>query len=896
MYVKKTNIMNDLTLKLILLPTFSGTFFYLLNKPHTFVYAQVTPDGTTSTTIETDGSNDFTINNGDVAGDNLFHSFGEFSVPTNGSAFFNNADNITNIFSRVTGGNISNIDGLIGANGTANLFLINPAGIIFGQNSSLNIGGSFYGTTANSILFSDGELSALDTDNPPLLTINAPIGLNFRDNPADIQLQGANLALQPNQTLAFLGGNLDIQGGAIESPSGSIQLSGVATAGTISLEENFNFTIPENITRADISISDGTFVNVGAESGGTISVKGKNITTRGADMFAGVFTALATAESEGGTIEIDATESVTLTDGTIVDSSSFGMGSAGDISINAEESITFDNQTRLFSTSATAQGQAGNVEISTNTFTLDNNSLISALTQGAGDSGNIDITANSVFFNNASFITNGTLGLGDAGDINLQIQSLALSGGSEVLSSTLGEGSAGDIQVNATESILISGIAPAEILIGTTGEPFVGGFSSGLISSAEAGATGQGGTISVTTSELSISDGGVLSGRTKSTASGGNIIVNADTLDIIGGGQILTAAFNEGSAGSITLNVANQINISGSDPTFDSRREQVIELTNQINTGQFLDLEQAIDPISPESGIFASTGSNSTGSAGNIFIRGVTTESGNLSLPGLSLTDSGRIAVNSGGEGDGGNLSIQGNSLALADNAAILAGTPQGQGGNISLDIQDNLTLRNESLISALATGNANGGNINIDTDFVIAFPDGNNDIIANAVSGNGGNITIDAQAIFGIAERRLNSSTNDINASSDFGLDGNVSINTPDVDAIQGATDLPNNVLEPEQTTAQACRRDRNTEIESGLTIEGQGGIPPEPGRPLESHSILVNGQTNTTFSIPAPIETALGKIQPARGVKIAENGDIILTAYRTDNSGNRLPETRKC
>ena len=105
--------------------------------------AQVIPDGTTSTTVDVDG----TINDGNRAGGNLFHSFQEFSVPDGGRAFFNNALDIVNIFSRVTGGNISDINGLLGANGTANLFLLNPAGIIFGENARLDIGGSFFCTT-----------------------------------------------------------------------------------------------------------------------------------------------------------------------------------------------------------------------------------------------------------------------------------------------------------------------------------------------------------------------------------------------------------------------------------------------------------------------------------------------------------------------------------------------------------------------------------------------------------------------------------------------------------------------------------------------------------------------------------------------------------------------------
>ena len=151
--------------------------------------AQVTSDDTVNTQV-TENGNTAEITGGETRGDNLFHSFQDFSVPTGNEASFLNANDISNIFSRVTGGDISNIDGLISANGSANLFLINPAGIIFGEGARLDIGGSFYGSSASSILFEDGEFSATDLDNPPLLTINAPIGLGFRDEPGDIRPVG----------------------------------------------------------------------------------------------------------------------------------------------------------------------------------------------------------------------------------------------------------------------------------------------------------------------------------------------------------------------------------------------------------------------------------------------------------------------------------------------------------------------------------------------------------------------------------------------------------------------------------------------------------------------------------------------------------------------------------
>ncbi len=154
--------------------------------------AQVIPDGTTSTTVNQVG-NDFTIEDGSRVGDNLFHSFDEFSVPIMGSATFNNAVDIANIFSRVTGSNISTIDGLLSANGVANLFLINPNGIIFGENARLNLGGSFFASTADSLLFEGNtEFNASNPQVPSLLEVSIPIGINFRDNPGKI-VNRANL-------------------------------------------------------------------------------------------------------------------------------------------------------------------------------------------------------------------------------------------------------------------------------------------------------------------------------------------------------------------------------------------------------------------------------------------------------------------------------------------------------------------------------------------------------------------------------------------------------------------------------------------------------------------------------------------------------------------------------
>ena len=177
--------------------------------------AQITPDsslGAENSVVDTNGNRD-TINGGAIRDANLFHSFQEFNVEALREAYFTNPDGIANIFSRVTGSNLSDIQGVLGVLGNANLYLINPNGILFGENARLDVNGSFFATTADSVLFGNGfEFSAVNPDAPPLLTIDIPIGLRFRDNPQPIiNVSVANnvgLEVNPGETLGLIGGDV----------------------------------------------------------------------------------------------------------------------------------------------------------------------------------------------------------------------------------------------------------------------------------------------------------------------------------------------------------------------------------------------------------------------------------------------------------------------------------------------------------------------------------------------------------------------------------------------------------------------------------------------------------------------------------------------------------------
>ncbi len=546
------------------------------------VKAQITPDGTTNTSL-TPTDNGIRIDGGDQrscclghrVGYNLFHSFREFSVINGTEAFFNNGSDIVNIFSRVTGGDVSRIDGLIRANGKANLYLINPAGIIFGENASLNIGGSFLGSTANSIVFPEGEFLATDGDNPPILTINMPIGLTFGNNPGEIAVNASNLQVNNGEAFVLLGGNVSIAGAEITAPGARIELGGVAEFGQVSFNlqqsgEDFgidSISFPEGVARADVTLTNGVEVNVRAAGGGSISVNGRNIKISGGELGGSSLIAGIASESRS-------TEAV-----------------AGDITLNATNDITVSQGSRIFNrVEESGVGNSGGINITTTNLFLTEGSVVNASIFGEGNGGTININASGTIsadkvdqdgLGSGIFSEVADTGMGNSGGINITTTKLFLRQGGQVTASTFGDGNAGTITIKASDTISADGADQD-------------GFNSGIFSTVEEFGKGNANDINIYTNNLYLTNDAEISVESLGQGNADNLYIQANSL-ALSTGAALSASTPVGMGGNITLQIAENLtlrdnstisaqalkNANGGNITIDA--DFVIAFPNQNN-------------------------------------------------------------------------------------------------------------------------------------------------------------------------------------------------------------------------------------------------------------------------------------------------------------------------
>lgn len=777
--------------------------------------AQITPDrtlGAESSRVTPDtinGVESDRLDGGARRGANLFHSFREFNVGEGRGAYFTNPTGIENILSRVTGGKASRILGTLGVLGDANLFLINPNGIVFGPNARLDVGGAFVGTTASGVRLGEtGQFSATEPQSGKLLAIqpsalffNAPGAGGITNRSQVLGVEGATntggapvgLQVPDGQTLALVGGEMLLEGGNLTAAGGRIELGSVAGVGEVSLGQSGQSWIAnyEDIQAfGTIRLQSGSLVNASGAGGGDVQVQGARFEMRGSFLFADTL-----GSEAGGEVLVQTTEAVSLRDGSLLTADVLGSGDGGNIRIETgqlsmqDEAAIFANisgegdggsltvkasdSVELvggqfpsgFSTETVGEGKAGDVSLETGRLTLRDGGAINAGTAGSGDGGTLTVNASesveiiggSVNDRFPSGLFAQTVGEGDAGDLILNTEHLLVRDGAQIGASTLGSGDGGTLTISVSESVS---------LIGTTADRQ---FPSGLFANTAGG--GNGGTLSLETKHLSVRDGAQVAVTTFGSGNGGTLTINvSESVELIGraaneqySSGLFTVTQGGGEAGDLSLNTEHlsvrdgaRISAStlgeGDGGTLTVNASESVELIGSSADGQF-----------PSS---LSTSTQGAGRAGNIA----------LSTPQTTIRSGAQISAETDG-GAGNSITITGQVLEATQGGQILTTTSSSNdAGDITLFLEERLLLSGTDsgvLANTTEGSSGNGGSIFIDPQ-TVTIQDGASIAVNSQGTGIGGNITLQAGSL------TLDNATLSAETASNTG--GNISLALQDL------------------------------------------------------------------------------------------------------------------
>jgi filamentous hemagglutinin family protein len=737
-----------------------------------------------------------TDNLGQTVGTNLFHSFESFNIAIDESANFTGPGTITNIISRVTGGGSSTIDGLIRSEiGLANLYFVNPAGVLFGPHANIDVGGSFHVSTANYLLL--GDSGRFDVTNPEnsVLTVAPPSAFGFIDNvPAPILFEGSGSAdaqdnlpdfgltdtgieVPDGETISVIGGDIDITGGnlfygtfgdwpvetRIYASGGRINLASVASPGEVALTDN-GIDTGTFTALGNINIDSNSIVSTSGDPAGEVYIRGNRLVIDNGNVWSSSYGSI-----DGGLIDMRLDESFTLQNNGRISVGSFYEGRAGDIMIDAPNiHVTTGG---VINTVADYVGDAGNIIIQADGIAIDTTeSAIRSSTYGSGKAGDISINAENSLSITGDFFTRistdaWAFSSGNAGNITINTPTMTMDGGT-VSSTTTGFGNSGAITLDvstlnmAKESLILNDT----YAFGQAGPTYIMADESvavtGPESSIQSNSSGSGnaGSIEIETPQLQVANGSWIQTNSFREGDSGNITINVDRLDMDDGGIISTDT-------NFTFDIfGNFVPSSGQGGTITINAAEYISLSNTI-----FDL-----------GILTSISSTTfgTGDGGTI----------NISSPTLS-SNNGRIDALTFFAGNAGSINLDIGTLTLENGAQInsdSAFTSFARGGNIMIAAESilidgvNSSSGVFSGIYASASGSGDGGSINLQVNDLTV----NNATISSLTTGTGNAGTIDISA----AEIQLEGSAQiDSTSREQGGLGGDITISSSDSITISG-------------------------------------------------------------------------------------------------------------
>ena len=845
---------------------FSAVFVGLFVAANPVIAQSIIPavDGT-GTNIQQNGGR-FDIYGGTRSqdGGNLFHSFEAFGLSTGEIANFISAPEINNIFGRIVGGNPSIINGLIQVMGeNSHLFLMNPAGIVLGQNASLNVPGDFFATTATGIGFGEENwLEAIGSSDYENL-VGDPDRLAFDLINSGSIINAANLTVDPGQSLTLLGGNT-LNTGTLTASGGTINLTAVPGTNLVRLSRTDNllsleFAPPRNKTGEILPFSPLALPELltGTDLETEIEVVGDRVTLNGTEIPTGTGVAIASGRIDvsgeiGGRANVfgDRVGAIAAT----IDAS--GISGGGTILFGGEQQglgvvpnarQTYISQDSQLFADATEIGNGGRIIA----FASENASIHGILRARGGEKGG-----------NGGFIE--TSGLASLRVTSLpDVSALAGTGGEWLIDpyNITIEAGLGNTNINST--------SPFEA-VGNDARLGIQLILNALVNGDVTISTGTGGTQdgNITLEDSITYD--LATERTLTLTASGTIWLK-ETINGTATSAPLNLVLNGGNSGHAQagIRVQNSLNSQGGDITMvgTSNNHRGIWIQSDINSeGGNISLTGTSEDLR---GVFLNNKLTSGG--GNISITGtsnnlrgvylndeVASGGGNISITGTSNNQVG-VAVNKKMTSGGGNISITGTSnngagIRIQDNIDSGTGdmtlsadrlnlTPSGglngssdlilQPLTSTLDLQVGGTggtgaifLTNSELalidngFNAITIGRADGsGTITVADDVTFSdpvtlrAPEGNGSI--NATAGNiigTDDATITLEANRDIITSNITNSGRDITATSNTG------------DIVTGAIDTSSSSGDGGKVSLEALRDVQVTSINTASTA-GKGG-----------------------------------------------------------------------
>jgi len=709
------------------------------------VDAEVVLDGTLGPSGALSGP-DFAIDAslGQQVGPNLFHSFESFNIHLGESATFTGPAAVAHIISRVTGGQPSSINGQLSSKiPGADMYFLNPAGIMFGQNASLDVQGSLYISTADYLKLGEDSYFDATTPSNSLLTVAPPSAFGFLDAPTGITIESSQLDFPNSETIqqirtsgndiptaatfSLVSGDISFKYSLLITGGNDVHLVSVASTGEAPLELG-KWTDDTFAIYGTLSMSNDSEVDASGFGGGEVFIRAGQMVLDSGLIFADTWGNKAgrgiTIHANGAFIMKNdswmTTDSLNYFDPN-EDLPSWGFsekltGNGGHITISANE-ITLTNGSQIQSTSKTA-GNAGDITLSAqNRFSLTGaNSTgqfsgVFGNTHLSGKGGKMEILAKDLVMEEGATIQGETRGIGDAGDISIKVDTVSLLGGSQIhVGAGLSVGVAEEFSLYPDDYPIKTllwqwqdGTGKAgKLMVKAKGTVQISGSKTGFFSNVLL-AKGEGGTIDITTPILIVTEQGSIEAGSQRWGDGGNILLNVDTLNVSNNGFITAETLGEGAGGHIDIR-ANHVH----------------------------------------------------------------------------LADGGTITANSKVEGLAGDIQLTLGDKLTMNQGFIETEAKSADGGNIAIIAQNYLYLVDSGISTSVGTGLGGGGNITLRPEFVIQK---GSPIIAEAYGGPGGNINITTTGIYKSPPDSLN---NRISASSQFGVDGVVEINRPGNDVME--------------------------------------------------------------------------------------------------------------